>query len=279
MITRVSTMASSSGSSDGGQGTGGGHVGGVATAGWIFLALALLAASAGFGQVPERTFTLAPLDTLVLDITGLAAGTTWIGPDTLAVLDDVPDTLAQGGRREVRLVFQDRSGTILLVKDFTGVLDRALAYDEEFLWGCGDDDQGGSILYKISLDSLLVKDAYDLPGHRPTGMCFDGRYLWITDRDSGRLDRFDPKLEAVSRSVFGPAFSPCGVAHDGRHTWLTDVGTGRMYRLTGGRENWTGTVTAESFLHLEGPVLLIHDGFYLYYVPYGEHFAVRVVFP
>jgi len=216
---------------------------------------------------------------MVLNIEGFATGITWVGPDTLVVLDDVPDTIAAGGRRTVRLVFQDRTGAILMEKDFTGVLDRALAYDEEFLWGCGDGDQGSSLLYKISLDSLLVKDAYDLPGHRPTGMCFDGRYLWITDQDSGRLDRFDPRTEAVSRSVFGPAFSPCGVAHDGRHTWLTDVGTGRMYRLTGGRENWTGTVTATSFLRTAGPVLLIHDGFYLYYVPYGEHFAVRVVFP
>ena len=82
------------------------------------------------------------------------------------------------------------------------------------------------------------------PGHRPTGMCFDGRFLWITDRDSGRVDRFDPEVEEITRSVQAPGFSPCGLAWDGRNMWVTDSGTGRMYRLVGlpadaGARRWT----------------------------------------
>ncbi len=245
------------------------------------LALVLLAVTmpvAVFSQVPSRTFTAQFADSLSLSITGRATGITWIGPDTLAVLDDIPDTLAENGRRTVRLVFQDRGGRVLLENDFTGVLDRALAWDGEFLWGCGDNAAGGSLIYKIRLDSLLVDEAYDLPGHRPSGMCFDGRFLWLADRDSGRLDRFDPQAEAITRSAFSPAFSPVGLAWNGRHTWLTDVGSGQMYRLTGGRRNWSGTVTAESFFHRGQEILLLGDDFSLFYVPQGEHFAVRIVF-
>ncbi len=242
------------------------------------MALLLLVAAPVWGQVPAREFTLVPRDTLALDLVGSVVGMTWVGPDTLAVLEDIPDSVAGNGRRTVRLVLSGKDGAALLDKDFTGVLDRALGYDEEFLWGCGDGAGGTSLLYKISLDSLLIKDAYDLPGHRPTDMCFDGRYLWITDRDSGRLDRFDPKTEAVTRSAFGPAFSPCGIAYDGRQIWLTDAGTGRMYRLTGGRLRWTGTVSAASFLMRGDNVLLAHDGFSLYFVPGKEPLAVRVVF-
>ncbi len=247
-------------------------------AGFVLSLLFSLLPAEGRSQEPSRTFTLVPTDSLTLAVTGRAAGVTWIGPDTLAVLDDIPYTLAEDGHRTVRLVFQDRAGKILLDRDFTGVLDRALAWDGEFLWGCGDNQEGGSLLYKIRLDSLVVDNAYDLSGHRPTGMCFDGRYLWISDRDSGHLDRFDPETEAITRSAPGPAFSPCGLAWDGRQTWLTDRGTGRMYCLTGGRRQWTGTVTAASFLEPGQETLLFHDGYSLFYIPDGGHMAVRAVF-
>lgn len=240
-------------------------------------AVLILAAGAGAAE-PDQTFEMVPVDSLQLAITGVAAGLTWVGPDTLVVLDAVPDTLAEDGRRHLRMVFADRAGELLLEQDFTGVLRTGLAYDGESLWSCGGGQDGRSLLYRISLDSLLVKDAFDLPGHRPVDMCFDGRYLWITDQDSGHLDRFDPRTEAITRSVYGPAFSPSGVAWDGRHTWLADAGTGRLYRLTGSRGNWSATVSPESFLFRGERVLLSHDGFSLYLVKEGEHFAERVVF-
>ncbi len=231
------------------------------------------------GQIPTRVFDIQLADTLSLSIMGRVAGITWIGPDTLAVLDDISDTISANGRREVHLVFQDRVGQVMLEQDFTGVLDRGLAWDGEFLWGCGDSREGGSLLYKISLDSLMVTDAYDLPGHRPMGMCYDGRYIWLADRDSGRLDRFDAESGAITRSAVSPAFSPVGMAWDGRRTWLTDAGTGLMYQLTGGRRNWRGTVSAGSFFQRGKDIFLLDDGFSLFFVPNGEHFAIKVVFP
>lgn len=246
------------------------------------LALCLLSAVPATAQEtvpePDLMLSLVPVDTLALPVAGRVAGLAWVGPDTLAVLDAVPDSVSEDHRPHMRLVIGDRDGTVFETRDFTGLLTAGLAWDGESFWSTGPQEEGRSLLYRVSGDSLLVKDAYDLPGHRPVGIAFDGRYLWVTDRDSGHLDRFDPRTEAVTRTVYGPGFSPCGIAHDGRHTWLTDAGTGMMYRLSGGRRSWSATVTPETFMHRGEEILLGHDGFSLFYVPDGEHFALRVVF-
>lgn len=229
-------------------------------------------------EAPATILSFATLDTMSLSETGIIAGVTWMGPDTLAVLEDIPDSVSESGSREVQLVFRDRQGLVLGREDFTGVLDRALAWDGEFLYSCGDASDGSSIIYQIQVDTLQIAEAFDAPGHRPTAMCFDGRHVWITDQDSGRVDRFDPEVKAVTRSVVTPGFSPCGVGWDGRDMWVTDVGTGRMYRLSGSRRNWSATVDTESYLFRGAEVLLLDHGGTLWYVIPGERIAVELRF-
>jgi hypothetical protein len=161
------------------------------------------------------------------------------------------------------------------------VLDRGLGWDGESLWSCGDAADGSAILYAIRPDSLgvlVTMDAYTAPGHRPTAIAWDGTYLWLSDRDSGRIDRFDPEAEDFTRYVVAPAFSPCGLAWDGSAMWVTDAGTGRLYRLVGGRLRCNGIVDALSFLHRDQDVLLLHDGRNLWYLVDGEHVAIRIDF-
>jgi hypothetical protein len=229
-------------------------------------------------EAPELTLSFTTLDTMFLGEAGLIAGITWMGPDTLVVLEDIPDSVSESGDREVSLVFRNPAGDILLREDFSGVLDRALAWDGEFLYSCGDADDGSSILYQIQVDTLQVEEAFDAPGHRPSAMCFDGRYIWITDRDSGRVDRFDPEAGAITRSAVAPGFSPFGVAWDGRNMWVTDSGTGRLYRLSGSRRNWSATVDTESFLFRGQDVLLLHDERVFWYVVPQERVAVKMRF-
>lgn len=230
---------------------------------------------------PGLTLRFAELDTLVLPRPGQIVGLTWMGPDTLAVLVDVPDSLSVTGDRQVRLVFQDVAGEVFRDEDFSGVLDRALAWNGEFLWSCGDADDGSSILYKIGVDSLdvwRVEDAFDTPGHRPQDMCFDGDYLWLTDRDSGRLDRFDPEVEQITRSSVAPGFSPSGLGWDGQNMWVTDAGTGLMYRVTGARRRWSATIDPESFMHRGRDALLLGYEGDFWYVLDGENWATRIRF-
>ena len=254
----------------------------LATLGLVLVGALLLAADEAQGQSGQsstgRELSFSVIDTVPLPGPGLVSGLTWIGPDTLVVLMDTPDSLSESGDREVHMVFQDSLGTIFRREDFTGVLDRALAYDGESLWACGDVQDGTSILYRIEPDTLRVEDAYNTPGHRPVGMCWDGRFLWITDRDSGRVDRFDPEAEEITRSVVTPGFSPFGVAWDGRFMWLTDSGTGQMYRLAGSRRTWNATVEAASFMHRGRDVHLVHGERGFWFIPHGDTLAYTVRF-
>lgn len=247
--------------------------------------VAVLCALAGLpvrGQDAEpaqgRDLSFTILDSLALPGPGFVAGLAWMGPDTLVVLTDIPDTVSQSGDREVRLIFRDRQGVTLREEDFTGVLDRCLAWDGKYLYGCGDAQDGSSILYQIEPDTLRVEEAFNTPGHRPVGMCWDGRFLWITDRDSGRVDRFDPEVKEITRSVVTPGYSPFGLAWDGLYMWVTDSGTGRMYRLAGSRRTWNATVGIESF-HFRGrDVHLMHDGANFWFVPAGDTLAYSIRF-
>lgn len=238
--------------------------------------LQIQAAAAADETAPDLVLTFTEEDSLPLPTPGAVTGLTFMGPDTLAVLTDTPDSLSSSGDREVRLIFQDRSGRVMMMEDFTGVFERGLAWDGEYLYSCGDADDGSSILYKIRVDTLQVDEAFNTLGHRPTAMCYDGRYVWITDRDAGRVDRFDPEVGEITRSVLTPGFSPYGVAWDGRWMWITDSGTGRMYQLSGGRRNWTATISTDSYLHRGQDVMLLSDEQAFWYVPPGTSHALKI---
>jgi len=242
----------------------------------FLLAGTAMAEDSNFGFGPNVVVSFSRIDTLMLPTPGTISGLTWMGPDTLVVLNDIPDSLSESGDREMRMIFQDREGEILRMEDFTGVLHRGLAWDGEFLFSCGDADDGSSILYRIEPDTLMVEEAYDAPGNRPSSMCYDGRFVWITDRDTGRVDRFDNEVGEITRSVVTPGFSPFGVAFDGRYMWITDSGSGRMYRLTGARRRWSATVDTDSYMMRGLDVRLLHDGESFWYIPDGENMAVRI---
>lgn len=234
-------------------------------------------AAAAAAATPTTVVGFAPLDSLPLP-PGVVTGMSWKGPDTLAVLIDLPDSLSEDGRPRMLLSYQDAAGVVLHQEDFTGTLARGLTYDGEFLWSCGDETDGASAIFKIDPDTLNVEEAFATPGHAPSALCFDGRNIWISDRDAGRIDRLDPETGKITRSVTTPGFSPFGMAWDGRYLWLTDSGTGRLYRLVGSRRVWNATVDTASFAYRGRDVLLLHDGRSLWYLPQGESQAVRVSF-
>ncbi len=242
----------------------------------LLLTTAAMAEDSNSGFGPNVVVSFSRMDTLMLPPVGSISGLTWMGPDTLVVLNDIPDSLSESGDREMLMVFQDREGEVLRMEDFTGVLHRGLAWDGEFLFSSGDADDGSSILYRIEPDTLMVEEAFDAPGNHPCGMCYDGRFVWITDRDTGRVDRFDNEVGEITRSVVTPGFSPFGVAFDGKYMWIADSGSGRMYRLTGARRRWSATVGTDSYMMRGEDVLLLHDGESFWYVPEGENMAVRI---
>ncbi len=229
-------------------------------------------------QSEPTELAMVVVDSLFLP-PGETRGLAWVSPDTLAILNVVPDSLSETGRRQVRLLLLDPAGNLLAATDFTGTLERGLAYDGEFYWSCGDEAEGGSLLYKIDADTLNVEEAYSTFGHDPCDLAWDGQYIWIVDRDDGLLDRFDREYETVTRSLTTPGFSPCGVAHDGSRAWISDAGTGRLYRLSGPRGRWDGTVGVDAFAYRGRDVVLTLQAGSLWFAPAGSPFAYRAIFP
>jgi len=245
----------------------------------LILGLAGSGSLAPATAVTDLVFTRG--DSLAIAGEGLLVGLSMAGADTFALLNEIPDSLSVTGERTITLVLQNGEGEIFNQADFSGVLDRALAWDGEFFWSCGDAKDGSSIIYKIATDTLgvlVIDDAITAPGHRPSSLAYDGRYLWLTDRDSARIDRFDPEVEEFTRTVTAPGFSPFGLAYDGSAMWLSDSGTGRLYRLNGSRLRWTGSVAPDVFLARGQDIRLFHDGENLRYLPSGGRLAVRMDF-
>ena len=215
-------------------------------------------------------------DSLALP-SGTVTGLTWAGADTLALLVSRSDSLDTAVSEQVFLVVGDTAGTVYWKEDFTGVLARGLAWDGEFFWSCGDDAEGGSLLYKIKADTVRVEEVYPTRGHRPMALAFDGRWLWLTDRDTGSIDRIDPETGKLTRSVGAPGFSPVGLAWDGKAMWVTDAGTGRLTRLRGSRLDQRDEVASDDWFLRGRDVLLGHDGRSLWILPVRETFLRRLV--
>ncbi len=217
-------------------------------------------------------------DTLQLHRPGLQ-GLAWLDSNRVAVLYVTPDSLPELPPLNVELVMTDSAADTISVKDYTGILNRGLIYDGEFYWSFGNTAPGKSSLYKIDADTLNVEDSFKLLGHYPAGIVWDGDYIWLTDRDRGRADRFspDPMTEKIVRTVLTPGFSPYGISGGEKYFWVTDVSTGRMYRLSHGGK-WNGTVTKESFWHRGEEIGLSHDGENLWMWAPGDSIAVQVLF-
>jgi len=218
---------------------------------------------------------ITPADSLPLPM-GEVRGLTWAGADTLALLVAESDSMAFADSLQVMLVVGAIDGTVYWQEDFTGVLNRGLAWDGEFFWSTGDDTEGGSLLYKIAADTVAVEEVYPAPGHRPMDLAFDGRWLWVTDRDNGRIDRIDPETGRLTRSVGAPGFSPGGLAWDGHAMWLADAGTGRLSRMHGGRLQRRDTVLSERWFLRGTDTLLAHDGHSLWALVDSTSFLRRL---
>jgi sugar lactone lactonase YvrE len=239
----------------------------------LILVLCVVAGAAIAGAA-ELSVTV--VDSLALP-DGEVTGLTWAGADTMALLVTVTDSLTMSASRQVFLVVGDTTGAVYWQEDFTGVLARGLAWDGEFFWSCGDDAEGGSLLYKIKADTVRVEEVYPTPGHRPMSLAFDGRWLWLTDRDNGRIDRIDPETGALTRSVGAPGFSPVGLAWDGVAMWVTDSGTGRLTRMRGSRLQRREEVAADDWFLRDEDARLAHDGQSLWVLRAGDSCLRRLI--
>ncbi|MBM4157532.1 MAG: transglutaminase [Ignavibacteria bacterium] len=68
-----------------------------------------------------------------------------------------------------------------------------------------------------------VVKSFDTPGKFPTGLCFDGKHLWVADRETDKIYCVDTENGNIIRELESPAYWPMGLAWDGEYLWNADL--------------------------------------------------------
>ena len=92
---------------------------------------------------------------------------------------------------------------------------------------------GGS----LGLPSLALAKPGDVvrtipcPASTPTGLAFDGKWLWVADRRTASIRQVDPKDGTQKSSTPAPGWQPEGLASDGKALWVADGAERKLYRI------------------------------------------------
>lgn len=78
---------------------------------------------------------------------------------------------------------------------------------------------------------LTLIDTTPSPGKSPSGLYWDGRYLWSSDSAAGRFYQHDlDRPLSVLASYKSPGKSPAGVYRDAQYFWSADSDTRTLYQ-------------------------------------------------
>ncbi len=114
-----------------------------------------------------------------------------------------------------------------------------------------------------------VVKSYDTPGSYTTGMTYDGKYIWLSDRKTDKIYCIDPSNGKVIKNIKSPAYWPTGLAWDGELLWNADIRggvpmaenyVGKIYGIDPKNGTVKNTITAPS----NSPMGLAWDGKYLW---------------
>jgi glutamine cyclotransferase len=84
-------------------------------------------------------------------------------------------------------------------------------------------------LHRISVTgTLLLREPS--PGEHPSGVTFDGEYVWHSDNIRDEIYKLDASDFSVIETYQAPGTYPNGLAWDGWNLWVVDNGTDRIYQ-------------------------------------------------
>lgn len=69
------------------------------------------------------------------------------------------------------------------------------------------------------------------PGHAPTGMAYDGKYLWIADRLTDSLYAVSPETGDIITAMAAPGYDISALAWDGKYLWCVDREESRLAKV------------------------------------------------
>ena len=77
-----------------------------------------------------------------------------------------------------------------------------------------------SLVFAVTGD---IENSFPSPGSCPTGLTFDGKYLWNCDRKTDMIYKINPKDGSVVDSLTSPGYRPRGLTWDGKYLWNVDA--------------------------------------------------------
>lgn len=116
-----------------------------------------------------------------------------------------------------------------------------------------------------------IKKEIKTPGKYPTGLCFDGKSLWVADRGTDKLYKINPETGKVLKTLESPAYWPMGLAFDGKYLWNADYrgrtdksedADGMIFQI----DPKDGTILRTLQAPSKNPKGLTYDGKYLWCV-------------
>jgi transglutaminase-like putative cysteine protease len=123
-----------------------------------------------------------------------------------------------------------------------------------------------SSLFAVTGD---VEKSFASPGFCPTGLTFDGKYLWNCDRKTDMIYKIDPGDGKVLDSIPSPGYRPLGLTWDGKYLWNLDASeeTYFIYQI----DPKTGLAVKTLWAPCDRPEGLAWDGEFLWIVDDGEN--------
>jgi len=117
-----------------------------------------------------------------------------------------------------------------------------------------------------------AKQTFKTPADHPTGLAFDGKYIWLADGGTCQIYQIDPQNGKVIKQIKAPGFDPKGLAWDGKLLWCVDAGEGWIYGIN------VQTGIAEKLLESNSPdpVGLAFDGEFLWLVDNKEKKLLKI---
>lgn len=117
-----------------------------------------------------------------------------------------------------------------------------------------------------------AEKTFKTPAQHPTGLTFDGKFLWLADSRTCFIYQIDPSDGRVLRQLKAPGFDPRGLAWDGQRLWCVDAGEGWIYGIN------VNTGIAEKLLESNSPdpIGLTFDGEFLWLVDNKEKKLLKI---
>ncbi len=79
--------------------------------------------------------------------------------------------------------------------------------------------------------NFVILKEFDSPGDEPTGLTWDGSYLWNADWGTDKIYKIRPDTGEVINEISSPGTVPFGLAWDGNYLWNADFYSGKIYKI------------------------------------------------